>query len=221
MTPDQPGDGQIGRGTAVTALASLTQLAEATVSGVMLILQQKGSPPEVSQLLPTDRALPVLSVVTQEAATSYADCEVIDYEPAKSTADGQVMWVGVDAVPLLKAIVDESADMAGMPPSDPGKSKLSNLQLAAMRAETGGTMAVFVQSLRGNQVVAQSRRGRRDRPSWHHRPAPERGNPAPAPRYRHDRYWKHCGLSRSCLPSSARLVTSMSYASRPPPPSAR
>jgi hypothetical protein len=158
MTPDQSDNEQVGRDTAVAAVASLTQLSEASVSGVLLLVQQKDNPPEVSQLVPTDRALPVLSDVIHAAAAAYVDCEVIDYEPATTTADGQVMWLRVDDVPLLNAIFEESADLAGTPLFDPATSKLSNLQLAAMRAEAGGTAAVFVQSLRGNQIVAQSRR---------------------------------------------------------------
>lgn len=144
------------RGTAVAALASLAPLAEATVSGVMLIAGQRDQPPDVSQVVPTERALPALNDVVQTAATVFVDCEIIGYEPATSPADGQVMWIGVAAVPLLKSIVEESADLAGMPVFDPARSRLSNLQLAAMRAEADGTDAVFVQSLRGSQIVAQS-----------------------------------------------------------------
>jgi hypothetical protein len=158
VTLDQTGAEGIGREAAVAALASLAPLAEATVSGVMLIAGQKDEPPDVSQLVPTERALPVLSGVTQAAASAFVDCELIGYEPATSTADGQVMWIAVAAVPLLKAIVDESADLADMPVFDPARSSLSNLQLAAMRSERNGAVAVFVQSLRGSQIVAQSRR---------------------------------------------------------------
>jgi hypothetical protein len=157
MTSDQP-DGADNRQAAIAALASLTQVAEAQVTGVMLIVQERDEPADVSQLRPTERALPVLNGVTSAAASSFAECEVIDYEPATSPADGEIMWISVDAVPLLKAIVDESDDLAGMPVFDPGNSKLSNLQLAAMRVEAGNLSAVFVQSLRGNQVVARSRR---------------------------------------------------------------
>jgi len=158
VTLDQPGTQTRGRDAAVTALAALAELSAATVSGVMLITQQKEEPPEVSQLVPTDRALPVLSDVVREAVAILTDCEIIDYEPATSTADGQMMWIAVATVPLLKAIVDESADLAGTPMFDPAKAKLSNLQLAAMRAAASGSSAVFIQSLRASQIVAQSRR---------------------------------------------------------------
>jgi len=158
VTLDQTGNAGSERDAAVAVLAPLAPLAEATVSGVMLIAGQKDEPPAVSQLVPTERALPVLSAVVQTAATAFVDCEVIEYEPATTTVDGQIMWIAVAAVPLLKAIVDESTDLADMPVFDPAKSSLSNLQLAAMRAEANGTAAVFIQSLRGSQIVAQSRR---------------------------------------------------------------
>jgi hypothetical protein len=124
----------------------------------MLILQERLEPPVVSQLRPTERALPVLNGVVQAAANAFAGSELIDYEPATSTADGQVMWIGAGAVPLLQAILDESGDLAAMPVFDPSRSTLSDLTLAAMRAEADNVSAIFVQSLRGNQIVAQSRR---------------------------------------------------------------
>ncbi len=65
-------------------------------------------------------------------------------------------WRGRGAA--AKAIVDDSADLANLPLFDPAKAKLANLQLAALRAEAGDASAVFIQSLRGNQIVAQSRR---------------------------------------------------------------
>jgi hypothetical protein len=143
VTLDQAGVQTNGRDAAVTALGALVQLAAATVSGVMLIAQQKEEPPEISQLVPTERALPVLSEVVRTSVAILTDCEIIDYGPATSTADGQVMWIPVATAPLLKAIVDESADLAGMPLFDPAKAKLSNLQLAAMRAKANDSSAVF------------------------------------------------------------------------------
>ena len=88
----------------------------------------------------------------------YVECEVIDYDPAEMVADGQVMWIDAESVPLLKAIVDESADLAGVPMYDPDGASLKDLQLAAMRVEGEEVNAVAVQSLRGNQIVARSRR---------------------------------------------------------------
>ena len=153
--PEKPGSDE--RSRAVEALASLTQLGQAPVSGVMLIAGKKDEPPEVSQLVPTERALPALNGVVQAAAESFADSEIIYYGPAATTADGQVMWIETSEVPLLKAIIDESADLAGMPVFDPGKAKLALLRLTAMRTSVNGRSAVFVQALRRNQIVARSR----------------------------------------------------------------
>jgi len=147
-----------GRDAAVTALASLSLLTESSVSGVMLIAQHNGSPPDISQLIPTERALPVLNDVVHKAAADFMGCEVIDYGPATTTADGQIMWIAVESVPFLKAIVTETTDLAGMPMFDPARAKLADLQLAAMHAVSNSASATFIQSLRGNQIVAQSSR---------------------------------------------------------------
>lgn len=157
MSPD-PLPEPAGPEAAVLALASLAKIADGEVRGVMLILQGNAAQPQVSQLRPTQKALPALNDVVSAAATSFADCELVEYEPATLCADGQLMWIGAAEVPLLKAIVDESADLANLPLFDPAKAKLANLQLAALRAEAGDASAVFIQSLRGNQIVAQSRR---------------------------------------------------------------
>lgn len=158
MSADQMRDASTGRHAAITALTPLAQIADGDVTGVMLILQQGDRSPDFSQLRPTQRALPALTQVVRAAAGAYADSEVIEYEPATSTNDGQIMWIRVADVPLLNAIVEESADMADMPLFDPNKSSLGYLQLSAMRAAKDDAAAVFLQSLRGNQIVAQSRR---------------------------------------------------------------
>ena len=147
-----------GRALAVAALVSLSGLSESQVSAVMLIVQRRDEPPDVSQLRPTQAAVPPLSAVIQAVADEYRECEVIDYGPATSTADGEAMWVSTADVPLLQAIASESQDLANLPLFDPNKAKLSDLRLAAMRSEIGTTTAVFIQSLRGAQVVAQSKR---------------------------------------------------------------
>jgi hypothetical protein len=121
-------------------------------------MQQGTRAPEISQLRLTKNALPVLTGVVRSAAQAYSDREVIGYEPATVVGDGQVMWIRAAQVPLLQDILRESVSLASLPLFDPKKISLSNLQLAAMRAEKDGTSAAFVQSLRGNQVVAQSRR---------------------------------------------------------------
>jgi hypothetical protein len=69
MTLDQTGTAGNGRGSAVAALATLAPLAEASVSGVMLIAGKKDEEPEVSQLVPTERALPVLNALVQRPSS--------------------------------------------------------------------------------------------------------------------------------------------------------
>jgi hypothetical protein len=139
-------------------LSALSSLTGADVSGVMLIAQRRGDPAKFAQIRPTDRALPELNSVVGDAAGSYADSELIDYEPATSTTADQVMWMPAANVPLLESIASEAADMAGIPVFDPRHAHLGDLRLAALNANSNESTAVFVQNLRGNQIVAQSGR---------------------------------------------------------------
>lgn len=148
---------QANRDAAMTARTSLGQLGQGEVAAVMVITQERDGP-VVSQLRPTQRALPALTDVVRTAAGEFANCEVIDYAPATSIVEGQIMWASASSVPLLQTIVQDSQDLAGMPVFDPATSKLSAIKLAAMRVEVGDTAALFVQNLRGDQIVAQSRR---------------------------------------------------------------
>jgi hypothetical protein len=146
-----------GRDRAAVVLATLANLANESVSGVLLIEQNRDDAAEVSQLVPTAKALEALTGVVKTAASEYGDCEVIDYDAAAMTADGQVMWIDANEVPLLKEIVEHAADLAGVAMFDPANSTLVHLRLAAMRVDGDSNSAVFLQSLTGNQVVARSR----------------------------------------------------------------
>lgn len=141
---------------AIRSLASLATVAASTVSAVVLAAQRSGKPVEITQLQATEKAVPALSGVIQRAAGAYGQCEVIDYTPSGSAGDAETMWLGVDAVPLLSSIVTESADLANLPVFEPTKQSLAALRLAAFRVEKDGVVAVFVQSLRSNQIVARS-----------------------------------------------------------------
>jgi hypothetical protein len=103
--------------------------------------------------------MPALNSVIAGAAEGLTDSELIDYAPATTIVDGQVMWLSIEAVPLLAAIDEQSEDLTSLPLFDPGTESPRDLRLVAMRAtDDDGSSAVFVQSLRGNQIVAQSRR---------------------------------------------------------------
>ncbi|MGH8995329.1 MAG: hypothetical protein ACRDYB_04750, partial [Acidimicrobiales bacterium] len=144
------------QGAAVQALASLGQAATGEVSAAVLAVLPTHQPAEIYQLQPTQEALPPLNKIVHLAAGVYAACEVIDYEPASLVADGQVMWMETDQVPLLKQLLEDSADLANLPRFEPKKKALDRLGFAAMRVESTGGVALFVQSLRGQQVVARS-----------------------------------------------------------------
>jgi len=66
------------------------------------------------------------------------------------------MWVDLQDVPLLKQVLTDSDDLANLPLFDPTPESIRNLRLAAIRAQVDSTVAVFVQWLQPNQVVARS-----------------------------------------------------------------
>jgi hypothetical protein len=68
------------------------------------------------------------------------------------------MWVGIGTVPLLRRILDDSADLAAIPLFDPGRAQMASLRLAAAKVDNGASAAVFVPSIPANQVVARSRK---------------------------------------------------------------
>jgi hypothetical protein len=123
---------------------------------VLLAAQAKDQPPEIAQLRPRGEASASLSDLCQRAIRSYVDSEVIQYQAAGSAADGQVMAMNLDAVPLLQLVLDDSNDLANLPLFEPRPDSLRNLRLAAIRSETSAVTAVFVQWLPPNQVLARS-----------------------------------------------------------------
>jgi hypothetical protein len=146
-----------GSSEAALVLASLGELSDQPISGVLLIEQRRDDPPELSQLMATTAANDALSAVVKAATGRYLESDVIEYNSAASTSDGQVMWIAIDSVPMLKDIVDQSSDLAAVPLFDPATSSLNRLRLAAMRVDGESASVVFVQSLGGSQVVARSR----------------------------------------------------------------
>jgi Kiwa KwaB-like protein len=152
---DHPGE--VSDEQALATLGALARLGQGTVTGVILVQQNRANPPHITQLRPTTRAGAALTDVVRAAADVYTDREAIRYDPAMSAGESQVMWIGAAKVPLLSAMVAGAANLSGLPLFDPKKNPLADLQLAAMRAVSTDIDAVFVQSLRGNQIVAQSR----------------------------------------------------------------
>jgi Kiwa KwaB-like protein len=141
---------------AVQALAVLNELQDAPLSGVVLVSKAPGQPATITQLQPTPMAAGPLSKVTTAATKRLIVCEVVDYEPAATVADGQVMWLSLDSVAVLKQLLADSEDLANLELFNPKRHNVVELELAAMRVEAGGTAAIYVQSLRGSQVVARS-----------------------------------------------------------------
>jgi hypothetical protein len=112
----------------------------------------------LAQLQPTSAATPRLSALVRGAIEAYTACEVIDYQAGGLAADGQVMWKDIASVPLLKQVVDGSDDLANLPLFDPADNSLARVRLVAIRTEVNGLAALFVQYLKGQQVVARTKK---------------------------------------------------------------
>lgn len=140
----------------VEALQALKALGASEVSAILLAVLAPGQPVELFQIQPTEKATAAISPLLRESMQAYVDCEVIAYEPAGSSADGQVMSVTAENVPLLKQVIDDSDDLANLPLFEPRQRRLRQLGFAAMRVEADNLTALFVQSLKAGQVVART-----------------------------------------------------------------
>lgn len=144
------------RAAAAQVLASLQSLDTSAGAVVVLAVLPPGRPVEVSQLQCTVNAASALSTVVNATTADYVQCEAIDYQPAGSPADGQVMWMESQVVPLLRQLLDDSSDLASLPRFDPRPTRLAYLGLAAVRVEKDDLKVILVQSLSKGQVVARS-----------------------------------------------------------------
>jgi Domain of unknown function (DUF4868) len=143
---------------AAEALASLPPLNEATLAGVVMVSGPRGEPVEVAQLQPTNRAADAFRAIVTSAADSYKECEVIDYDPAAVAVGDQVMWMDLSTLPLLQAIVRESADVANLDEFDPEAVKVANVRLTAIRMVSGRRATVLVQALPQGQLATSNKR---------------------------------------------------------------
>lgn len=148
QTPTQSG--------AVEAIASITALDADQVSGVLLVSEFPEDEYELTQLRPTVNAAPALLEVGESALRLYRECEVIDYAPATSCVGKQVMWMPLEDVPLLDAVVNDSADLANIELFDPRKAKLASSRMSAIRVDSASGPIVFIQAISESQVVARS-----------------------------------------------------------------
>jgi hypothetical protein len=149
---------QSSQAAAVQVLASLRDLDQGQVGGVLLVTDLPEDNFDLAQLRPTEGVKPSLLALGQSALSFYRSCEVIDYSPATTCVGRQVMWKIATDVPLLESITTDSADLANVDLFDPKKSKLTKARLTAIRFESDTGPIVFVQALIGGQVVASSKK---------------------------------------------------------------
>jgi hypothetical protein len=145
------------RQDAFAARDVLSEFSNGTVDAVMLIFDRADDLKGFAHLQPTVRAKPQLNAVIQRSSEDTASCELIDYGPAATCSDGEAMWIGVDQVTGLAGIIEESIDAAGVPVFDPKKSKLASLRFVTMSATVNGKTAIFIEYLKGRQVIAQTK----------------------------------------------------------------
>jgi Domain of unknown function (DUF4868) len=142
---------------AIQVLADVSDLDGSQLGGVLLVTDLPEDNFELTQLRPTQAAVPALLSIGLSALGFYLDCEVIDYGPATTCVGKEVMWKPLSEVPLLESVVNDSADLANISLFDPKKTKLSNTRLTAIRFESDRPV-VFVQAMAGSQVVARSKK---------------------------------------------------------------
>ena len=140
----------------VQALKQLHNIGSLT--GILLALVPPKIPPEISQARLTPDAATAITEVVQKTASEYVDYEVTDYQPSGSPADGQVMWMNSQDVPLIGQLFSDFEDLANVPLLNPKNSNLKHLRFAAIRAEAGTSHAIFLQYLPANQVLARTKR---------------------------------------------------------------
>lgn len=144
------------RQDAIRALQTLSAVSTQEVSAIVLVTQTPGKTADIWQLQPTKAAVAPVTTVARSAAVAYRECEVMDYDPAGSPGDGQVMWLSTDFVPLLSRILGATDDLANLPRFEPDKSHMKGLRLAALRTEADRIKTLFVQGLQHGQVVART-----------------------------------------------------------------
>jgi hypothetical protein len=143
------------RPTPAAALAALATLDPAATPQLLVVAKKADDPPELAATRPTDRLAAALREIAVDCATDWAAREVIDYDPATTVADGQVMWAALPEVPLL-AFPELTRDPADLPLFDPHAPYAAHLRLQAIRLPTPAGVATFYRELRPRQVLARS-----------------------------------------------------------------
>jgi hypothetical protein len=146
------------RDGAVAALRALGMRSPEDLDGVLLLTDLFEPAQKMSYLKPTVDGAAAILEITNFVSNRMKKMEVIDYGAAATTADGQLMWIALDQVPLLGLILEGSSDFANLDEFDPRTTKLSKAGLAAIRLATSNASTVFVQALGGQQVVAKTSR---------------------------------------------------------------
>jgi Domain of unknown function (DUF4868) len=157
VTNTQDAEGVATQDEAIESLTQLDILKSGVVGSVVLVVNDNGSL-GFSRLRPTPRANPALNDVVQRAAGAYSKSTVIPYAPGSDAAEEQIMWLSIAQVSMVQSIASTLVDPANTPLFDPDKAPLDDLRLAAMRVTVDGATAVFLQSVQGDQIVAQSKR---------------------------------------------------------------
>jgi hypothetical protein len=128
------------------------------VTDILLALLPPKIPPDISQARLTQDAASAITEVVRKTASEYVEYEIIGYQPSGSPADGQVMWMNIQDVPLFGQLFSDFEDLANVPLWNPINSNFKHLRFAAIRAEAGTSYAIFLQYLPTNQVVARTKR---------------------------------------------------------------
>jgi hypothetical protein len=137
------------------ALAALSAITADFKAELLLVSRRPGNPPELAATRPTERLADALRDIAIEYAEGWSKRELVEYGPATMAADGQVMWVPTDRVPLL-AMAGLARGGADLPLFDAEAPYVKDLRLSALRAPTAIGTATFYRELRPRQVLSRS-----------------------------------------------------------------
>ncbi len=137
------------------ALDALSAISADFAPELLAVAQTGADPPQLAAMRPTAGLAAALREVVSDHASDWTSRELVDYSPAASPADGQIMWVAAQDVPLL-AWSELDRDLADMELFDAKAGYAAHLRLTALRAPTPVGQATFYRELRPKSVLSRS-----------------------------------------------------------------
>ena len=158
MSESNPEIGNLTKTLAIKTLQNLPSQKDAKVDGALLLTDKFTQNQKMSFLNPTNAGADALLSIADFVVEGISQLEVIDYSPSGSAADGQIMWLPLEKVPLLKSISTSASDYDSLPLYNPGETKISHANLVSIQTTADTKTTMFIQALGNQQIVAKSKR---------------------------------------------------------------